>query len=291
SYLAKKIPERKTKIEEKKRKEEERKRLADERRMADEKSQQELKKLKLKIGALSKEGLLQYEQGKYGEAKKTFSQILGIDPDHSIAKRYVEVKIPRELKRVEEETLRQTKKEESDVSDESAITEEDDGEYRIKPFDALSVKVYREEELSGVYKVQKGGFIDMPLVRKVPVQGLTVYEIEDKVTAILAKDFLTDPQIMITVKEYHSEKVVVLGQINKPGTYELSTEEPVTLLRAISMSGGFTNIAAKNNIKVIRMQKGKKTIMKINSNEIIDGKKKDFVLKPGDMIIVPESFW
>ena len=238
-----------------------------------------------------KEGLNQYEQGKYEEAKKTFSQILGIDSGHSVAKRYVEVKIPRELKRVEEETLRQTKKEESDVSDESTIAEEDEGEYRVKPFDDLSIKVYREEELSGVYKVQRGGFIDMPLIRKVPVEGLSVYEIEDKVTALLAKDFLTDPQIMITVKEYHSEKVVVLGQINKPGTYELSTEEPVTLLRAISMSGGFTNIASKNNIKVIRMQNGKKTIMKINSNEIIDGKKKDFILKPGDMIVVPESFW
>ncbi|MCM8782331.1 MAG: polysaccharide export protein, partial [Candidatus Omnitrophica bacterium] len=164
-------------------------------------------------------------------------------------------------------------------------------EYRVKPFDIITVKVYQEDELSGDYKVQKGGFIDMPLIRKVQVEGLTVYEIEDKITALLEKDYLTEPQVMVIVKEFHSENVVVLGQVTKPGTYEFSTEQPITLLQAISRAGGFTNIAAINKVKIIRMEGDKKVTIQVKTGEIIDGKKKDILLKSGDMIVVPESFW
>ncbi|MCX5715566.1 MAG: polysaccharide biosynthesis/export family protein, partial [Candidatus Omnitrophica bacterium] len=164
-------------------------------------------------------------------------------------------------------------------------------EYRVKPLDTLTIKIYGEEELSGDYKVQKGGFIDMPLIRKVEVGGMTVYEIEDKIVSLLEKDYLVNPQVMINVKEYHSEKIVVLGQVVKPGNYELSSEEPITLLRAISMAGGFTNVAATNSVKIIRIEKGNKTTITVDTREIIDGKKNDIMLQPGDLIMVPESFW
>jgi polysaccharide export outer membrane protein len=196
------------------------------------------------------------------------------------------------LAKPRQEEARETKPDvQAEKEKEAPISRETDEEYRVKALDTISIKVYGEEDLSGDYKVQKGGFIDMPLLRKIQVEGLTVYEIEDKITSLLGKDYLVEPQVMINVKEYHSEKIVILGQVTKPGTYELATEEPSTLLKAISMAGGFTNVAAVNSVKIIRVEKGKKITITINANEIIDGKKEDVLLKTGDMIVVPDSFW
>ena len=190
------------------------------------------------------------------------------------------------------ETVNEEIKKETGVKKIGKLLNAEEGEeYRVRPFDILMIKIYQEADLSGDYRVQKGGFIDMPLIRKVQVENFTVYEIEDKITSLFSKDYLMNPQIMITVKEYHAEKIIILGQVVKPGTYAISAEEPVTLLRAISMASGFTNIAAVNNVRIIRMEKNKKVTRVVRAAEIIDGKKEDVPLEPGDIVVVPESFW
>ncbi|MFH1847831.1 MAG: polysaccharide biosynthesis/export family protein, partial [Candidatus Omnitrophota bacterium] len=178
-----------------------------------------------------------------------------------------------------------------EITRETPELEKDPEEYRVKEFDLVSIRVYGEPGLSGDYKVEKDGSIEMPLLKRVQVKGLAVNEIKDKLTSMLAKDYIVNPQVTASITEHHAGKIVVLGQVARPGAYELSKEGPVTLLRAVAMAGGFSNIAATRGVKVIRMEDGQKKTYEVNADHIIDGKTKDIALYPGDMVVVPESLW
>ena len=89
-----------------------------------------------------------------------------------------------------------------------------------------------------------------------------------------------------------AEKIFLIGQIQKPGDYVLKDRD-LTIVEAIGMAGGFTRIAAQNRVKVIRDEQGRETVLEVDVEEITDtGRKElDVVLKPNDIIVVPESFF
>jgi polysaccharide biosynthesis/export protein len=115
-------------------------------------------------------------------------------------------------------------------------------EYRVGPGDIIEVTVLGNTDLSRTATVQPGGSIGLPLLNEVSVAGLTIGEIQRTLTSLLAKDFLVNPQVEVRVKEYHSQFVLVVGEVNTPGRKALRGS--TRLIDLLIEAGGFTPRAA-----------------------------------------------
>jgi len=115
-------------------------------------------------------------------------------------------------------------------------------DYALGEGDLLNITVYDNEDLNTVARVSAGGAISFPLVGEISVEGLTVRQTEEKITSLLLKGhYLLDPHVSVFIQEYRSNKVTILGEVAKPGLYELSGN--VTLIEMISRAGGLTGDA------------------------------------------------
>ena len=164
-------------------------------------------------------------------------------------------------------------------------------DYVVAAGDHLEIIVYPEEDLNRTLEVSKTGEISFPLLGKVSVAGLKVHDVEQKVQSLLEADYLVSPVVTVRVAQYHSRIVVVLGEVKRPGTYDFASEERLTLMGAVAMAGGFTDLAAVSKVKVVRVREGKEQTLLVNASDILNGKAKDLDLEPNDLVIVPESFF
>jgi polysaccharide export outer membrane protein len=126
-------------------------------------------------------------------------------------------------------------------------------EYAIGPRDVLAITVWGQADLSRDYTVDPDGFIPFPLIGRVKAVGSNPKELAAHLTELLAKDYLVNPQVIVSVKEYLSQKVQVLGAAEKPGVYYLNG--PTTVLEILSKAGGLASTAGKQVI-VLRNQAG-----------------------------------
>jgi polysaccharide biosynthesis/export protein len=110
--------------------------------------------------------------------------------------------------------------------------------YRVGPGDVLEVEVYGDPDLSGLVTIQHGGEISFPLLGEIRVDGLTVKQVRNTLTGLLAKDYLVDPQVAVRVKEHRSQWVTLVGEVVRPGKYFLQGSK--TLLDLLTEAGGFT---------------------------------------------------
>lgn len=124
--------------------------------------------------------------------------------------------------------------------------------YILGEGDLLKIAVYENEDLVTEVRVSEDGIINYPFVGQVKVMGLSVMEAEKKLTLLLADGFIVDPHVTVFVKEYRSKKVTILGEVNKPGLYEL--DGSATLLQIISKAGGLTEKAG--DTVLIKRKKG-----------------------------------
>jgi polysaccharide export outer membrane protein len=108
----------------------------------------------------------------------------------------------------------------------------------VGPGDVLEVSVYDDPDLSGLFTVQYGGEISFPLLGDILVDGLSSREVREKLTALLAKDYLVDPQVAVRIKEHRSQWVTLTGEVARPGKYFLQGSK--TLLELLTEAGGFT---------------------------------------------------
>jgi polysaccharide biosynthesis/export protein len=111
-------------------------------------------------------------------------------------------------------------------------------EYRVGAGDVLEVTVLGNPDLSRTATIQPAGSIGLPLLNEVPVVGLTVSEVQRTLTERLGKDFLVNPQVEVRVKEYQSQFVLVVGEVNTPGRKALRGS--TRLIDLLIESGGFT---------------------------------------------------
>lgn len=175
----------------------------------------------------------------------------------------------------------------------TGVTTTPSNEYRVQPLDLLDINVYREADLSLKVRVSQTGNINYPLLGAVVVAGLTVPEVQEKLTKLLGKDYLVDPRVTVAVEPSSTQKVIVIGQVKTPGTYEVPATEPLTVLQLIARAGGFTDIAATDKVTVIRGEGAKQKKFTVNVAAIIKGadKSKDIALEPGDIVSVPETLF
>ncbi len=155
--------------------------------------------------------------------------------------------------------------------------------------DVFEVRVYGEPELSGVYRVGPQGDIVFPLCRKVEVGGLSANATAEKLRACLAAGYIRSPQVSVLIKEYNSKKIFVFGEVQRPGTFVY--EDGMTVIQAVTLAGGFTKSASQNSTSVTRIVDGQEIKLKIAVQDIALGKMPNVVLKPGDIVFVPESLF
>jgi polysaccharide export outer membrane protein len=115
-------------------------------------------------------------------------------------------------------------------------------EYRVGAGDVLELVVFGNDDLTRTPTVQPNGVIALPLLGEVPVGGLTVAELQRKLTTLLARDFLVNPQVEVKVKEYQSQSVSVVGEVNSPGRKPLRGR--TRLIDVLLEAGGFRPTAS-----------------------------------------------
>lgn len=240
-------------------------------------------------------------------------------------------------------------------------------EYIVGEGDVLDINVYENDDLSATVRVSADSTIRVPLLGEISVKGLTVSQVSTKIEKLYADGYLVSPQVDVFVNEHRSKKAIILGQVKKPGQYELrgritflefvskaggltenagtfatikrtrkngkddaqivldleklieegdaslniiiqdndsiyiseaktyyvsgevnkpssyKFEKDLTVIKAITMAGGFSKIAARNKVQIIRVENGEKVIYQnVNMDEPV---------LPDDVIVVPESFF
>ena len=151
--------------------------------------------------------------------------------------------------------------------------------YRLGPHDVLALAVYGDPDMTKLeIQVDDQGGIDVPLLGDLNVVGKTVEEVENDITNRLKAGYLKDPKVHLYIVQYRN--YYVHGEAKAPGAYPY--QAGLTVMKAITHAGGFTNIAAKGRTKVIRMVSGKEERF---SAEM------DALIQPDDIILIPESFF
>lgn len=159
----------------------------------------------------------------------------------------------------------------------SFAQEKASSEYRIGPRDLIEIIVFGVDELNRKERVPETGKITLPLLGDVEVQGLTKGELEKKLIQLLGDKLLQNPQVTVSILEYQSRRVFVLGAIRNPGPYELPGRR--TLLHAIAEAGGLAPEAG-NEIIITRRVDGDNT-------KSIRISVEDLVLKGNDTLNIP----
>jgi len=155
--------------------------------------------------------------------------------------------------------------------------------YRIGPEDVLLISVWKNDALSRSVPVRPDGKISLPLLNDVQAAGLTALELRDVLTQKLA-EYLPSPEVAVIVSDIRSFKVSVIGEVTKPGRYELKSW--TTVLDVLALAGGFTQFASRSRIVIL--QSDGKTMKRIpfNYNKIA-GEQENFYLRNGDIVLVP----
>jgi polysaccharide export outer membrane protein len=166
----------------------------------------------------------------------------------------------------------------------NAYAAEGDGlsNYRMGAGDTISISVYDEKELSlDKVKLSDAGSISFPMLGEIKVMGLTVSDLQKKITDGLKGTYLVNPQVTVSVDQYRD--FFVNGQVYKPGNYPF--QPGLTVRKAVSIAGGYKDRANKEIVTIIHEsqdQQDNPTPKKATTGTLV---------LPGDTINVEESFF
>jgi polysaccharide biosynthesis/export protein VpsN len=153
--------------------------------------------------------------------------------------------------------------------------------------DVFELHIMGEEKQPLQFTVSPDGSCDLPLVGRVSCVGLEPQELSSLVRKrLIEEQILLKPIVSVNVKEYNSKRIEVLGEVQKPGSIPL--QPGMTLLRAISVSGGLTSLAAKGKVTIRRRVKGATRAVTVSVQDIIDNAVPDLPLQAGDSIYVAQ---
>lgn len=163
-------------------------------------------------------------------------------------------------------------------------------DYLIGAEDVLEISVWRNQDLSRSVQVRPDGRISLPVVRDVVAVGKTPSQLADELTRKL-KEYVQNPVVAISVKELNSYNIFILGEVQRPGKYPLKSK--TTLLQGLTIAGGFTPIAARNQVVIFRFVEngsGTKTIGASYDDIVLRGGVfQNIELKAGDTVVVPSE--
>ncbi|MGC9450809.1 MAG: polysaccharide biosynthesis/export family protein [Oceanipulchritudo sp.] len=167
------------------------------------------------------------------------------------------------------------------------------GSYVISPLDYLRIALFvaDEQQFNTELRVSQNGTITVPHLGTIDVAGRTIEEMRELLYEPYNRDYYVNPHIDITVLGYAERSVTVIGKVNRQGLVPFPSEEGMTLLEAIAMAGGWSGdrLADKRNVTITRLgDDGEKFIIEVDARNLTT---KDYPLKEGDLINVPERLW
>jgi polysaccharide export outer membrane protein len=167
-------------------------------------------------------------------------------------------------------------------------------EYVIGPEDVLDVAVWNNADISRTVPVRPDGKISLPLLNDVQASGFTPMQVRDALSESLAT-YIASPNVSVIVREIHSFKVTVIGEVKLPGRYELKGRS--TVVDVLAIAGGLTEFAAHRRIVVLRQDAAgtrqipfpyhRLTAKTAASAAARDDDPRNFCVRPGDVVLVP----
>lgn len=159
-------------------------------------------------------------------------------------------------------------------------------EFQIGPDDVLGIVFWRDTEMTGDVTVRPDGMITLPLIGDLKAAGLQPDQLRQQIQQAASK-YISDPVVSVVVRQIHSRKVYITGQVTRPGSYPLTGA--MTVLQLIAIAGGLSEFADEKGITITRVENGQTKNFKFNYKDVARGKKleQNLVLKPADTVVVP----
>ncbi|MGY3572135.1 polysaccharide biosynthesis/export family protein [Vibrio paucivorans] len=150
--------------------------------------------------------------------------------------------------------------------------------YKLGAGDKIQIHVYGEPELSfSELLLNSNGMIDYPYLGQLSALHKTTQQLKQEITLGLKGDYLIEPKVMVSILAYR--KIFINGEVQHPGGYEY--QPGLTIDKAITLAGGFTDRASKSNITITNNASGLKSTKASLSKQVL----------PGDIITIEESFF
>jgi polysaccharide export outer membrane protein len=156
--------------------------------------------------------------------------------------------------------------------------------------DVFELTIYNgAKETKALFTLDTVGTITVQYIGTVVAVNKKPAVLQEEIRARLADGYLVEPLVAVRVTEINSRQLSVSGEVAKDG--KIKFVPGMTIVDAIAQSGGFTPMAKKNHVKVIRMVEGAEVNYKIPVAAIQDGKRPNFYVAPDDRVFVPERIW
>jgi polysaccharide export outer membrane protein len=150
--------------------------------------------------------------------------------------------------------------------------------YTLDSGDKLRVVVFGQEGISGLYTVDAGGNVSLPLVGTVPARGATTQHLGRTIADRLKQGYVRDPHVTVTIESYRP--FFILGEVTTPGQYAFVPN--MTVETAVAVAGGFSPRASKQTVKLTRNTAGEQFTGEVSL---------DYPMRPGDTIVVHERWF
>ncbi len=165
-------------------------------------------------------------------------------------------------------------------------------DYQISPTDMLEIVVFQEPDLKSDLRVSNQGSIVFPLIGTVKVGGMTPDQAASAIARRLSQGYLINPQVSVTVTDFSKRRFTVLGEVQRPGSYDMPAQEDVTVLQAIGMAGGYTRLANPDRVTLMRRVNGQEQTYHLNAKRMARGDgQSSFLVVPGDVITVAQRIF
>ncbi|MFP4039386.1 MAG: SLBB domain-containing protein [Desulfosudaceae bacterium] len=161
--------------------------------------------------------------------------------------------------------------------------------YQLGEGDVLTISVYEQPDLKTTVRISGDGTVTMPLVGRVKATDLSVKELEEKIEALLDDGYIVNPQVNIYVEDFRSRKVTILGEVKKPGVYEIQSQ--TTLLELISQADGLTRDATETAIIQHQDRLKKDLPVQVDLAQLMeDGQaSQNVIMRDGDHVYIPKK--
>lgn len=160
-------------------------------------------------------------------------------------------------------------------------------DYVISNNDVLDITVYDHPEFTATVRVDGNGAVVLPLLNQVKVQGMSISQASDHIAKLLADDYIVNPQVNVFVKNFRDQKASILGQVVKPGVYDLTTK--TTLLELISQAGGLTPEAGDRATIKREDGKGEETVVQLRNLIDKGDATQNAAIMDGDKIFIDKA--
>jgi len=160
------------------------------------------------------------------------------------------------------------------------VIEEYSHSHVLEVDDVIQVKVYGEDDLSGIYKIGSAGMISFPLIGEIKVKGQSTRDAAQLIKMKLLDGYLVNPRVSVEAVSY--QPFYILGEVRNPGSYRFTNS--ATVLKAVEIAGGFTYRANKKEVQVLKTKE-------VGSSDLHEKVPVDSTIGPGDIILVKERFF